>query len=152
MFRKTILLILLCLVCYSAKSQNIILGRPTDNSITISILFGETSEFIIEYGTSTGVYQYNSINYQADANIPNEIDLTSLSDNTRYFYRVKYKSPIASFYNFTPEYSFSTQKAKGSSFTFTIEADEHLYDKKGIPSIYNLCLKNQAKDKPDFML
>jgi hypothetical protein len=79
MFRKTILLILLCLVCYSAKSQNIILGRPTDNSITISILFGETSEFIIEYGTSTGVYQYNSVNYQADANIPNEIDLTSLS-------------------------------------------------------------------------
>ena len=152
MFRKTILLILLSFVCYSAKSQNIILGRPTDNSITISILFAETSEFIIEYGTSTGVYQYNSINYQADANIPNEIDLTSLSANTRYFYRVKYKSPIASFYNFTPEYSFSTQKATGNGFTFTIEADEHLYDKKGIPSIYNLCLKNQAKDKPDFML
>ena len=130
MYRKTILLILLSVIFISAKSQNIILGRPTDSSITLSILFGETSEFIVEYGTSAGIYQFNSVSFQANANIPEEIDLISLNANTRYFYRVKYKSPIASFYNFTPEYTFSTQKAKGNGFTFTIEADEHLYDKK----------------------
>jgi hypothetical protein len=50
------------------------------------------------------------------------------------------------------EYSFITQRSKGSTFSFTIEADEHLYDKKGVDNMYRITLANQAKDKPDFML
>ncbi|MEI7983483.1 MAG: T9SS type A sorting domain-containing protein, partial [Bacteroidota bacterium] len=49
------------------------------------------------------------------------------------------------------EHSFHTQRAPGSAFTFTIESDEHLYDKKGVRSLYQVCLDNQAKDNPDFM-
>jgi len=33
-----------------------------------------------------------------------------------------------------------------------VESDEHLYDKKGVKSIYRICLNNQANDTPDFML
>ena len=87
MFRKTILLILLSFICYSAKSQNIILGRPTDNSITISILFAETSEFIIEYGTITGVYQYNSINYQAEQ-IKRRLFITDAVHSAEYSFQI----------------------------------------------------------------
>ena len=51
----------------------------------------------------------------------------------------------------TAEFSFHTQRAKGASFNFTIEADEHLYDKKGFKSLYEICLQNQAIEAPDFM-
>jgi hypothetical protein len=33
-----------------------------------------------------------------------------------------------------------------------LEADEHLYDKKGVTSMYEVTLQNQAKDSADFML
>jgi hypothetical protein len=65
---------------------------------------------------------------------------------------VKYKYPGDAIYTSSPEYTFTTQRAAGSSFTFTIEADEHLYDIKGVPNLYRITLKNQALDNPDFML
>lgn len=55
-------------------------------------------------------------------------------------------------YSATPEYTFCTQRSLGSSFTFTIEADEHLYDKKGVPSLYEITLANQVADSPDFII
>ena len=33
-----------------------------------------------------------------------------------------------------------------------MEADEHLYDKKGARGMYRVTLANQLKDNPDFML
>ena len=37
-------------------------------------------------------------------------------------------------------------------YTFTIEADEHLYDKKGVDNMYRITLENEAADNPDFMI
>ena len=133
-----------------AQTKSIILGRPTDTSITASILFDQNVNYYLEYGT--GTFLKTTAVFANKANTPDEIVLQNLSPNTKYFYRIQYHLLPISFYTPTPEYSFNTQRAKGSSFTFTIEADEHLYDKKGVKSIYQLCLNNQAKDKPDFML
>jgi len=155
--KKSILkicLLLACLNCFIASAQNksIILGRPTDSSITASILFDQNVEYFIEYGTTSSSYPTSTIKYLNTANTPNEIDIVSLKPNTRYFYRLQYRLINNPNFTATPEYSFNTQRAKGSTFTFTIESDEHLYDKKGIPAIYQICLNNQALDKPDFML
>lgn len=148
-------LLVLCLTNITwlhAQTFNIILGRPTDKTVTASIMFNQNTEYFFEYGTQKGVYTQTSANYTATANKPDEIDLTNLTANTQYFYRVKYKATSSSTFINSTEYSFYTQRAKGSTFTFTIEADEHLYDKKGVRSMYQVTLNNQAKDKPDFML
>ena len=89
-------------------------------------------ELYAEFGTSPGIYSNTSKTVQAEAGIPFELDLTGLQPNTRYYYRVQYKVNGAN--KVTPEYTFHTQRAKGSTFKFTIEADEHLYDKKGVRS------------------
>ncbi len=147
-------LLFFSLVCNlsMAQNNNIILGRPTDTSITASILFDQNVQCYFEYGVQHAVYPNVTSTFQALANKTNEIDFRNLSPNTRYYYRARYKLSGATTYSFTPEYSFNTQRAKGSSFTFTIEADEHLYDIKGVKNMYQTCLNNQAKDKPDFML
>lgn len=153
MFRlATISLFLFTHSLLFAQTRSIILGRPTDTSITASILFDQNVNYYLEYGTQSGTYSKTTAVFTNKANTPDEIVLHNLSPNTKYYYRVQYHLLPISFYTPTPEYSFNTQRAKGSSFTFTIEADEHLYDKKGVKSIYQLCLNNQAKDKPDFML
>jgi len=134
-----------------AQTFDIVLGRSTASSIPTSVMFNQAEEFYFEYGTSSGVYNASSIDFTAAPNVPVETDITGLTANTRYYYRLKHHAVSASTYNTSSEYTFHTQRAVGSDFPFTVEADEHLCDKKGVQSICNSCLDNQAKDKPDFM-
>ena len=147
------LLILFCLsfqaVC---QKYSVLLGRPTDKTMTFSVLFDQNIEYYLEYGTQSGNYATKSIVYTENANVPKELDIEGLIKNTRYYYRVQYRLKGGSSYTPSPEYSFITQRNPGTSFTFTVEADEHLYDKKGVDNLYRICLENQLKDKPDFML
>ena len=154
-FKRLITVILIIIgICESANAQekSIILGRPTDTSITASILFDQNVQYYIEYGTVSGIYPSVTPTYTNVSKTPDEIDLVNLVANTKYYYRMVYKLIGSANFNTTPEYSFNTQRSPGSAFTFTIESDEHLYDKKGIREMYQVTLANQAADKPDFML
>lgn len=135
-----------------AQPQSIVLARPTDTSITASIMFKQVATFYIEYGIQPGDYPHKSPTYDAKLNTPSVVELTSLQPNTRYFYRLRYRLPNASTFEVSPEYTFHTQRSIGSTFRFTVEADEHLYDKKGVRSLYKIDLQNQAKANPDFMI
>jgi len=147
------LLILFCLSFQGiSQKYSVLLGRPTDKTMTFSVLFDQNIEYYLEYGTQSGNYATKSIVYTENANVPQELDIEGLIKNTRYYYRVQYRLKGGSTYTPSPEYSFITQRNPGTSFTFTVEADEHLYDKKGVDNLYRICLENQLKDKPDFML
>lgn len=147
------LLILFCLSFQGiSQKYSVLLGRPTDKTMTFSVLFDQNIEYYLEYGTQSGNYATKSIVYSENANVPKELDIEGLIKNTRYYYRVQYRLKGGSTYTPSPEYSFITQRNPGTSFTFTVEADEHLYDKKGVDNLYRICLENQLKDKPDFML
>jgi hypothetical protein len=135
------------------KGSSEILGRPSNNSISISLMFDQPTEVYWEYGTSTGSYSKTTDKFNASKDEPVETDLTGLSSDTKYYYRTRYRPAGSSdLFNSSSEHTFHTQRAPGSTFTFTVESDEHLYDKKGNRTIYQICLNNQALDKPDFML
>ncbi|MEI7423603.1 MAG: metallophosphoesterase [Prolixibacteraceae bacterium] len=141
------------LVSTDDKGFSEILGRPTNTSVTMSILFDQSSDVYWEYGTSTGVYPLKTATFTAIKDKPLETDFTNLSANTKYFYRTCYRaSGVTSSFLAGSEHSFQTQRPAGSAFTFTIESDEHMYDKKGVVSIYQITLNNQSLDNPDFML
>ena len=153
--QKTVFILLLsCILNSKIYSQNysIILGRPTDKSISISLLFDQNTDFYIEYGTSSQTYTKTSTTYFISSNQTYTINLSDLTVNTKFFYRLRYKNNSVNNFNSSPEYSFQTQRNIGEAFTFTVESDEHLYDKKGIRSMYQVTLNNEALDKPDFML
>jgi hypothetical protein len=151
---KYVFLFLLFSISQKVEAQvfSEILGRPTDTSISMSILFDQKVDVYWEYGTSTGTYSNTTASFTAESNVSLEVDFTKLLPDTRYYYRTRYRiSGSGTSYKMGAEHTFQTQRATGSTFTFTIEADEHLYDKKGVKSIYQVCLNNQANDKPDFM-
>lgn len=135
----------------NAQNYSVILGRPTDKSINISVLFDQNVNFYIEYGTNPNSYSKNTATFSGLINVPFNVELTDLSFNTKFYYRIRYKNNSVVSFNSSPEYYFQTQRDKGSIFSFTVESDEHLYDKKGIRSMYQVTLNNQAIDKPDFM-
>ncbi len=135
-----------------AQDFNIILGRPTNNSITVSILFKQSANFYIQYGTNASSLNQNTDTFTTTSVFPSEIELKNLLSNQLYFYKVQYKFQPASNFTTSSEFHFRTQRTNGETFTFTVEADEHLYDKKGVRNLYDICLKNQAAANPDFML
>ncbi len=154
---KSFVLSLFLLICVgewsNAQTYNEVLGRPTNNSITVSVMFNQVVNVYIEYGTVSGTYPNTTSTITSTLNTPDEIDLTGLVANTKYYYRTRYRlNGSSGTFSASPEHSFYTQRAQGSTFTFTVEADVHLYDKKGVYNEYMISLANQAKDKPDFML
>lgn len=152
-FQSIIVFTFFCITttCWS-QEKSIILGRPTNTSVTASILFNQGVNYYIEYGTQPGIYTTTTTLFNNVSNVPDEIDIDGLIPNTQYYYRMQFKLVGASFYTTTPEYSFHTQRAPGSTFTFAVEADEHLYDIKGDRNMYQVTLANELIAHPDFML
>jgi hypothetical protein len=151
-FTQAIHFALLLATTSEAQTFNEILGRPTDKSMTISVLFSQPVAVYFEYGTSKGNYTDYSPVVVSQPNTPVVMELGPLTPNTRYYYRTLYKTINGTLFQYGPEHTFYTQRAPGSTFRFDIEADEHLYDKKGIRSMYKVTLQNQAKDSADFLL
>ncbi len=128
-----------------------LLGRPTDSSITVQLIFSDSSEVRVQYGTVSGVYPFQTPWQIFADNITAEILINGLQPNTKYFYRVNYRLPGTSSTTNRPEFSFHTQRAPGSAFTFVVQADPHL-DASSDTALYRLCLQNQRDDNPDFMI
>ncbi|MBP7821690.1 MAG: metallophosphoesterase [Saprospiraceae bacterium] len=154
---KPILFYFIFIILFSFESsaqtlkRSELLGRPTDNSITIKLFFADDADVRVQYGTVSGIYT-NQTNWQIfEADTPVEITISDLQADTKYYYRINYRQPNASTFTVRSEYSFHTQRMPSSSFTFIVQADPHV-DNQSDTALYSLCLKNQLDDQPDFMI
>lgn len=153
-FRAILFLIGISLTSNYSKAQefNEILGRPTDHSITLSVMFNSQVTVFIEYGLQAENLALSTVVQTTTAGVPDEIELENLLPNSTYHYRTCYRKSGNGNLIKGSIRQFRTQRAAGSIFTFTVEADVHLYDKKGCTNLYNICLDNQLADNPDFMI
>jgi hypothetical protein len=134
-----------------SHSIDMILGRPTGNSITVSVLAYEDIEGYIEYGPSPEHFSNQTPLSEIKFDQPEEILIGGLQPNTVYNYRVQYRLGRAGDYTTTEAGTFSTQRALGSPFTFTIQADSHL-DSNSNPQVYLQTLANERAERPDFVI
>ena len=128
-----------------------LLGKPTDNSVTVKLMFLDSEEVCVQYGTASGVYP-NQTPWQVFADsVPVEILVSGLTADTKYYYRVLFRHPGTTIFSTRPEYTFHTQRLPGSTFTFDVQADPHM-DASSDTALYRRCLTNQLEDAPDFMI
>ena len=128
-----------------AHPFDVILGRPTTNSITASVLCYNDTDGLIAYGTNSGKLTAMTPKQAFHKGEPAEITLTGLQPDTTYFYQVRFPQSAG------PEFTFHTARPPGSPFVFTIIADSHLDDNTK-PAIYQQALANALADHPDFHL
>lgn len=133
---------------------NIVLGAPTENSIAANIYAANQAGSVsISYGTSAGSYPQQSAFRALQKGTPMSIELTGLSSNTQYFYRLNYRKSDSATAVPSDEYSFHTARPAGSSFTFTIQGDSHPERPNEFNAgLYKRSLETAALDKPDFHL
>ena len=132
-----------------------LLGRPTDESVTVNALSLLTLEAYFEFGPGSGTYADQTSTNVYPAQSPIEVVMDGLSPNTRYFYRIRYRRPGEPEFAAGPEHSFHTQRPPGRPFTFTVQADSHLRNKLAKDSeeslaLYRLALVNALSAEPDF--
>ena len=134
----------------SAFSQ--ILGRPTDRSVTVSILSATTVDAFVEYGTTRGSYTKRTPARTVSADTPAEFEIGGLSPSTAYFYRVQTKAAGELEFTNRDAASFRTQREHGEAFTFGVQGDSHpeRLGKMYEPDLYVQTMKNVANDAPDF--
>ena len=133
-----------------------LLGRPTDNSITVNAIADTALEVFFEYGTAPSTCTNHTDTTTFPGNSPIEMIIAQLQPNTKYYYRMRYREPGAVEFTAGEEHFFHTHRTVGSTFTFTIQADSHLrWALDGSPSgfdttLYRRALQNAAIDTPDF--
>jgi len=131
----------------------IVLGCPTDSSITINVLSNDQLEAYFEYGTQSGVYTDQTATSTIEAGVPFEETIANLQSNTRYYYRMRFRGPGGGEFKEGLEYTLHTQRAPGSTFTFGVQGDSHPErGQRFDPDLYTRTLLTAASDLPDFYI
>ena len=127
-----------------------LLGRPTDTSISVSIVPDAAISLYYEYGTTPGVYTGQTATVSAPAGQPTVVVISGLTANAEYYYRMQYSTDGGTTWVARPVNSFRTQRAAGSTFTFDITSDSHIDILLGNPTTWTNTLNDVADDDPDF--
>lgn len=136
----------------SSSPFSIILGKPSNNSVTISLLANLDIQGYFEYGNKAGAYNHNTNEDSYSAGMPKEIVLESLMADKQYFYQFVYCDKNKPEYKKSEEYSFHTQRASGSAFKFAVQADPHNQDSNANFELYKVTSQNIKKENPDFLI
>ena len=137
-----------------AARLSLILGRPTDRSVTLSVLSAVGLEAFAEWGVATGTFTGKSPTVAIKAGEPAEIELGGLEPDTKYVYRLRTRTGASGEFAAGEECSFHTQRAPGQTFTFALQGDSHperagrMFD----ADLYVRTMGNVAKDAPDFYI
>lgn len=127
---------------------NLILGRPSDNGITLRSLFHKDATAYLRYGVQPGMLAEKTSPVTIKTKEPHDFVLNSLKPNQRYYFRLCYRSDSGNEQT-TDECTFHTQRASGSSFVFSVTADSHL-DENTSGEVYLRTLANALNAQPDF--
>ncbi|MFZ4985544.1 MAG: metallophosphoesterase [Blastocatellia bacterium] len=130
---------------------DIVLTRPTDRSMAVSLIIYRDATASIEYGTTRGLYPGQTLPLSCKSGVASLIQLSGLNANTRYYYRLRIRGTEGTSDELSPEYTFTTARPPGSSFVFAMQADSHL-DENTEPAIYARAVENMLADGVDFVV
>ena len=129
-----------------------VLGRPTNTSIAINVMATEPVAALIEYGYTKTRYSLKTKEISISTSNPAIFDITGLKASAKVYYRVSYKSAGATSYTGGKQYSFTTARKSGSTFSFSVHGDTHpeRAGKMFNAELYAVTLANIASQQPDF--
>lgn len=133
------------------RDVDVILARPTRHSVTVGVLAYAESEGYLEYGLKKGAYTNKTQKFRLGRERTTPIVIDSLQPDTRYSYRLLYRSAHSAQYKSAVEASFETARGPGSAFTFAVQSDSHL-DQLSDPEVYRRTLLNANQAAPDFLV
>ncbi|TDK66372.1 metallophosphoesterase family protein [Sapientia aquatica] len=135
------------------RRLSVILGRPTLNSVTASILTEAPAEVQVEWGYSAEHLDHISQLKKLSAGEVSDVEITGLTANSRCYYHLKFRSVGEHSFQTMATESFHTARSTGSQFIFEMQGDSHPERPQQFdPSLYAQTLRAAAADEPDFYI
>ena len=131
-----------------AHDLDIILARPEDRSLAVSVQAHRVMAGSIVYGTQREAMTNQTARMDLPIGEPALFTLNKLSPNTQYYGEFREDNNCGS-KNTVTAFQFHTARAPGRTFTFTMTADVHL-DEHTSAHVYEQTLANIRADAPDF--
>jgi hypothetical protein len=130
---------------------DIVLARPTGQSIVVGLLAYQDLRGYISYGTNPEQLSKSTGMSAWKTNEQHEVMLVGLKPNARYYFRFCYQSASEGQLRHSTTQSFTTARAPGSAFSFAIQADSHLDGGTDL-EVYKRSLNCAARCQPDFFV
>ncbi|MFZ4751691.1 MAG: metallophosphoesterase, partial [Phycisphaerales bacterium] len=139
-----------------AHDVDVVLVRPTDRSITVTIDVAKTADAVVEYWTEKAPRKQQTAPVAVPADRVASVELKGLEPGTMYSYRVGLLRDAGSGRDArVPAWGetafFRTRPGPGTPFTFAIQADSHL-DANVNPKAYEQTVRNIRADRPDLFM
>lgn len=135
----------------AASPAEVVLGRPTDRSVTVSVLAEEEGEVFVELRPEGEVGWAQTPITQLPPAGPLHLLVDGLEPNRAYTYRLRRRVASATEFETGAECGFHTARPPGASFTFAVQADPHL-DTNTSPELLARSLGNVLAYRPDFLI
>lgn len=132
-----------------AHDVDVIAGRPTNHSVTISVMSAIAADARIVFSADGTVATTATAIFPLKPFIPIHALLQGLKPDTRYRYRLMYKKDGKPDFEPVLSAAFHTQRSAKASFLFTLTADSHL-DENADTKVYTQTLLRAAADSADF--
>lgn len=129
---------------------DLILARPEDRSIAVSVQAHRVMAGSIRYGTQRDALTNQTRRIDMPGGEPAVFTLSQLAPDTQYYAEFLGQSGASPGTNLAA-FQFHTARAPGNSFTFTLTADVHL-DEHTSAEVYQQTLANIRVAAPDFHL
>lgn len=130
---------------------NGILCRPTDRSVTLSLLWHENKKIQVLYAPEGENWTHKTPVLSLLAHEPQEILLSDLAPASRWHYRVIDATSDLPLFPENHDGFFQTARAPSKSFSFAIQADSHLDEQTVLP-LYHSALSRALAARPDFLI
>lgn len=137
-----------------AHDLDVILVRPTDRSIEITLAASIDASAIVEYWREGATARKKTAPVSLKPGEIAHVALNGLAPGAEYRYRVgiaRHDNQATAEMVWRDECRFRTRPAPGTPFTFSIQADSHL-DQSVEPRDYEQTLANMLDAKPDFVI
>lgn len=127
----------------------LLLGRPTDRSVVLTVLPAQAMEAYVEYGAGKRTPVQKLV-----AGQPSQIDLSGLDPDAQIEYRLRYRPAGASEFAMGSAHRFRTARSPGKAFSFYVQGDSHpeRNPKMNIPALYERTLLSAAAEPADFFV
>lgn len=136
-------------VSSEAFNAYIVLGRPTESSITLRITPKNSCQVKVIYRVSDTSQLFESSLHAASKDSPGNIELINLSKDMSYDYQVMLM--FDDYQEVSKFNSFSTARSEGESFKFVIQSDSH-FNTKADKEVYLDGLNSMKAFEPDFLV
>lgn len=129
---------------------DLILSRPTRESVTLTVLAGKDMEGFVTYGVQGKSGTSRTPVRPFEKGRVSSLLIRSLQPDARYQYQFhsRTRGAVGDFVT-GAEYTFHTQRPPGTRFAFTVTADSHL-DEQTSADLYTRTLRSALGDRPDF--